>query len=166
VDYPQPDRPTDWQLGILFGPQPAGLFDVVGQLAAITSLMEFLTLDLLATLVDETPREVYQATLKDHPIKVFNRVEERATILSEDLKPVVLVTVRQLRQMRDHRNRYVHAIWSRYAGGWSKDGSSGENQDVARVALTAAELALRLLGLIEDCQEEQNQRLRMTGLPA
>ena len=163
-------RHVDDLLANLFGSQPEDMFEAIGQFAAISALMEYLALDLLSTLIDDTPREKYEADDMDlqHPINVLDRCEERAVILNAPLHQEVLRTVKNLRQIRQWRNQYVHTTWSRYAGGWrSPRGPASrlliteeeEGERLSDLAEEAAQEAVWLRDLIQRCQTEQNRRL-------
>ena len=161
-------RHVDDLLDKLFGNQPEGMFEAIGKFAAISALMEYLALDLLSTLID-TPRETYEAADKDlkDPNKVLKRCDERAVILSPPLRDQVLRTVKNLRQIRRYRNQYVQTTWSRYASGWRPPGGAPglliteeeDGENLPDLAEEAAQEAVWLLDLIQQCQMEKKQRL-------
>lgn len=161
----EPPSRTDELLDRLFGPQPGGLFEGVGRLAAVSALLEYQARDLLATLVDGPPggNDETDAEELEDPNEVLNRCAERSTILGPELGRQVVSVVNLLRQIHDFREEHVHTTWSRYAGGRRterppRSGVADHRNNLAGLVEEAAEIAVQVPDLLQQCQRARDER--------
>ena len=153
----------------LFGSQPEGMFEAIGQFAAISALMEYLALDLLSTLIDDTPaRSARQMRRISSTRSRCSTVGKSAQ--SSSVRPYTRRSFGRQESATDTavaqpvRAHHLVALCGRlaFAEGPASRLLITEEEEGERLpdlAEEAAQEAVWLRDLIQRCQTEQNRRL-------